>query len=695
MSNRTIHRVAAAIASAALLLGSITVTPAIAAPTSGPAVPVLPARVLKQAMTAEADRVRTTPTAVVDLVSPPPSGVTGPLYRVTAFGTYPPRALRYVVMAGPTPIGFGVPRPDQRAVVATTTDPAVLSASLSVRYGDRPDAGIAFSPTEAAAPQIGSLGSRTPGPFEVTRAEYDLGDRAFQPAGLPGRVELVADVHHPAELTAGPFPLVLFLHGNHSSCERGDRSDFRWPCREGWTPIPNHEGYDYLARRLASYGFVVVSVSTNGVNVLGSYLEDTGMRQRGELLEKHVDLWNGWNTAAAEPFGATFVGALDMSRIGVMGHSRGGEGAVWQVLVDRDRPVPYGLDAVLPLAPVDFTRETVNDIPLGVILPSCDGDVSDLQGVHFFDDARYRMAGDPTPKSVVVVHGANHNFFNTVWSPSSGHAETWDDTACRRDALTERDQRRVGIAYITGFFRWHLAGRVDRAKAWTGEAIPTSIGDVQTRVSYLAPDTATTRLDVDRFDDPSGLRVTAVGGDVVTTGLGSVGWCENRELSPCVPGGLRYADIHLSWSWFGPAGPGLQQAIFGWTPQSEGGAAVRFELPGGTDVSGLDVLGFRTMPNPGYTVNDGIAYQDLVVVLEDGTGARSELAAADVGNDALAAPFDDRAAGNHIVMHQIRFPLTRFSGVDLDDVVAVELTFTRSDRGAIDVSDLAFFAWER
>ena len=28
-------------------------------------------------------------------------------------------------------------------------------------------------------------------------------------------------------------------------------------------------------------------------------------------------------------------------------------------------------------------------VPLGELLPVCDGDVSDLQGVHFFDDARY------------------------------------------------------------------------------------------------------------------------------------------------------------------------------------------------------------------------------------------------------------------------------------------------------------------
>ena len=77
-----------------------------------------------------------------------------------------------------------------------------------------------------------------------------------------------------------------------------------------------------------------------------------------------------------------------------MGHSRGGEGVVWHVIVDRRRADPYGIDAVLPLAPVDFTRKTMNRVPLAVVLPYCDGDVSDLQGVHMFDDARYRVEGD-------------------------------------------------------------------------------------------------------------------------------------------------------------------------------------------------------------------------------------------------------------------------------------------------------------
>ena len=150
----------------------------------------------------------------------------------------------------------------------------------------------------------------------------------------------------------------------------------------------------------------------------GKYVGDTGMRQRGELLEKHLDLWQTWNTTGAAPFGTKFVGKVDFSRIGVMGHSRGGEGAIWQVIVDRARTTPYGLDAVLPLAPVDFTRQTVNDIPIAVMLPYCDGDVSDPGGGPTSSTTAVPRPGTTTPKATVVVIGADHNFFNTVWSPS-------------------------------------------------------------------------------------------------------------------------------------------------------------------------------------------------------------------------------------------------------------------------------------
>jgi hypothetical protein len=652
-----------------------------------PSAPDLSPRVMAAAMRLPGTAVRREPGAQVRRVDVPARLVTPgvpDIYRVRVAGRYPPRALRYQILSDGLPVGYGIPTLDGGAVQTVTTDTSVLTGRLSVRYGlgaPRPPASGSSPPLRAPSVRLPHLADPAArGSLAVTRKRYDLGEQVFKIAGLPGKVELAGDVTYPSELSGGPYPLVLFLHGNHYSCYRGRRAGYEWPCRKGWKPLPNYLGYDYIASRLASHGFVVVSVSGNGVNVLGNYVDDTGMRQRGELLEKHLDLWHAWSTVGGGPFGSRFVGKIDFSRVGVMGHSRGGEGAVYNVIVDRERPSPYGIDAVLPLAPVDFTRVTVNDIPMAVMLPYCDGDVSDLEGMHFFDDARYRQPGDPTPKATVVVMGADHNFFNSVWSPSGGYPGAFDDGSPRCPGrLTQSQQRRVGRTYVVGFFRRYVGGTTSLDPMWTGEATPAAIAPAQARVSYLAPDTAATRLDLDRFTDPGALSRDAVGGSVRATGMSSYGWCANTYEIPCVPGQYAFTDVHL---------PGLAEGVLGW---SDDHASVRYGLPSATgDVSGYDALQFRVAVNPSYDANYGVRAQDLTVVLSDGSGHRAEVTAAAVGNAALAYPQGLRRYLGHVILNQIRFPLSAFAGVDLTDVRSVTLRFDRTSQGVIDLADLAF-----
>ena len=52
-----------------------------------------------------------------------------------------------------------------------------------------------------------------PGPFAVTREEYDFGDTAFTPPGFPGPVEMRGSAHYPTNWTGAPLPLIVFLHG--------------------------------------------------------------------------------------------------------------------------------------------------------------------------------------------------------------------------------------------------------------------------------------------------------------------------------------------------------------------------------------------------------------------------------------------------------------------------------------------------
>lgn len=654
-------------------------------------IPAVSPQVFAAALVADGSAIRTAGLVTVERVRVPPRLRAGDptlptsVFRVTVGGTYPPRAQRYVVLADGRPVGFGIPSPGQRELVTVTADPAVVEAEVTAVYGDprRAPVGSTAAPPGGAR-QAGVEDPAAWGPHDVVRSEYDLGDRVFALSEPPRKVELAGDVHHPADLDGGSYPLVLFMHGNHSTCFRGNRASYVWPCRRGWEPLPNYAGYDYVAARLASWGYVVASVSANGVNYFGNFVDDTGMRQRGEVLERHIELWEMWTTVGGEPFGDTFVGSIDLDRIGTMGHSRGGEGAIWHTIVDRERAAPFGIDAVLALAPVDFTRVTINEVAFSVVLPSCDGDVYDLQGIHFFDDSRYAVPGDQTAKSTVTVFGANHNFFNTVWSPSGGYPGAFDDgqwSNCR-DRLTEPQERHVGAAYIAGFFRRYVGGDASLDPMWTGAETPDV--PARTAVSYLAP--AGERLDVDRFTAPDDLAFGQIG--QVTSGSMSVfGWCSDEWQTPCLPG-QEWLDVHLSFSFLTSEPiPGLGQGVLGWTAP---GATVRFAIgPAWADVSGFDVVQVRTALNPAYPANADARVQDFAMALVDGTGRRSEVAASTVGNGPLARPNGRRGSG-HYILNQIRFPLELFSGIDLTDVRVVELVFSRTPMGTIDVADLAF-----
>jgi hypothetical protein len=270
------------------------------------------------------------------------------------------------------------------------------------------------------------------GPFSVARADYTFGNSVFQPTGFPIRVELTGSVTYPEELNGGPFPVVVMLHGRHSTCftPGSGFTTLEWPCPSPRVPIPSLRGYDYIGSILASYGFVVISISANGINARDNSTGDFGMQARAELVQKHLDIWKTYNTTGGPPFGTTFVGSLDLSNVGTMGHSRGGEGVVRHFQLNKGLGAPYGIKAVFPLAPVDFGRPVINEVPLAVMLPYCDGDVWDLQGVHFYDDARYNVPGDPAAKHTLLVFGANHNYFNTIWTPPfPGGVDDWSFVA--------------------------------------------------------------------------------------------------------------------------------------------------------------------------------------------------------------------------------------------------------------------------
>ena len=110
----------------------------------------------------------------------------------------------------------------------------------------------------------------------------------------------------------GPFPLVLIVHGNHTMEDYSD------------------PGYGYLGELLASRGIILASVDENFLNFAISAWVDLlenrpGLQEendaRGWLLLEHLAQWRDWNT---EP-GHLFQNKIDIDRVALIGHSRGGE----------------------------------------------------------------------------------------------------------------------------------------------------------------------------------------------------------------------------------------------------------------------------------------------------------------------------------------------------------------------------------
>ena len=551
--------------------------------------------------------------------------------------------------------------------------------------------------TRAQSPDPG-----TPGPLAITREEYNFGDTAFQPTDFPGPVELRASIHYPTSLSGAPLPLIVLLHGRHETCFKGASAFLQWPCTlNGSQSLPSFAGYDYLSEVLASNGYVVVSISANGVNAVDNTVFDLGALARAELIQKHLDILNTFNTTGGAPFGAKFVGKFDLTRIGTMGHSRGGEGVVRHYVLNNSLGAPYGIKAVFPLAPVDFNRFVVNNAALNVLLPYCDGDVADLQGVHFYDDARYNVPGDLAPKHYVLVMGANHNFYNTLWSPSSGvpgaandwrfvpggHADPQCGSQKGTKRLTETQQRGTGLAYMSAFFRAYVGGENQFIPILTGDAPPPPSAQTnELFVSYHAP--ANLRLDVNRLLNDTNLTLNNLGGAVTPLGLTPYDLCGGEAPQPatCLPGFFNAQQPHTTPSARSSA-RGLSQLRTGWNNFT---GNYRNDIPAGMgNVSGFQAIQFRVSVNFADPRNLPDLAQDFRVRLTDSSGSSASVRVSDVSG-ALYFPPGSTGPVPKVVLNTVRVPLSAFGGVNLNSVRSVQLTFDERLAGGVLITDVAF-----
>ncbi|WP_433378624.1 Ig-like domain-containing protein [Actinoplanes sp. CA-142083] len=240
-------------------------------------------------------------------------------------------------------------------------------------------------------------------------------------------------------LRTKPSPLIVLVHGNHGSCDSGQDSATA-SCAQF---KHNEDGYAYLAENLATWGYTTFSISQDQLMMRQDNNKGKGMHNRRMLIAATLDAISAASRAKGLPIdahttiGTTLSGRLDMTRIGLMGHSRGGD-AVSNFLdynrIRTDGP-RYPISGVISLAPVDYERKAPYGMPYMTILPMCDGDVSNLQGARLFERSQYVNPDDPFPRIQVEHLGAIHNWYNTVWYADGGaDGQANNDAACGNSA---------------------------------------------------------------------------------------------------------------------------------------------------------------------------------------------------------------------------------------------------------------------
>ncbi len=358
------------------------------------------------------------------------------------------------------------------------------------------------------------------GPFEI--AEYEYSSGAYYDEDiitLSNANNFKTDVRGRIYLPQGngPFPLVVFLHGNHQTCgtvtgpgnPRVDQSVLftnSSSCPVGTIEAPSYRGYDASARLLASWGYAVASINANrGITGQTIYnaIDSSYVLARGNLVLRHIEELAKWSREGKNDFikaeGLDLTHKLDLSKVGLMGHSRGGEGVRFAYNLFTTEPsaskwkdrIP-GLKflGIFEIGPVDVGTNGGRDkieaagVAWNVLIPGCDYDVADFSGVRPFERMLKNM-NDGYPKSVFTLWGANHNFFNSEWQVSDAphicvgnQTPLWNvnadrlpppytylDAQARAQLVGSETQITVEKGLMMAFFRGHLGSKADQQLA--------------------------------------------------------------------------------------------------------------------------------------------------------------------------------------------------------------------------------------
>ncbi|RJQ21440.1 MAG: alpha/beta hydrolase [Nitrospiraceae bacterium] len=473
------------------------------------------------------------------------------------------------------------------------------------------------------------------------------------------KVDMKSWVYYPSDggggvAPGGPFPLVAILHG-----------------QQVWS-IEGYKGYQYLGDLLASHGFIVASID-------GRSFMNASIASRGEHVREWLRRFVSMNSSDS---GSIFEGKVDLSKVSLMGHSRGGEAVVAAWEWQRVQPDSgYSIAAVISIAPVQFFGiyptyggamflQHMRDVAYMIIHGSKDGDVSDFQGYRLYDrSADFRQPGE-TPKELMFVKDANHNFFNSIWETQEG------DDYCCGGTLTGTKARNVAKAYMNSFLQAYVLGNTEYLD-YLSNLQPNPVSTTTVALDYQTP--SSEHLVIDHNEEWPG--------DSHNKKLNTLGGAIKVKTLP------NYAERFIYKSATSPFSSYKGET---WAASLDWDAAAdlyKTIIPAGTtfDPNMFDHFSFRVgqVYRSSGSPNPPDANQDFRIAISDYLGNKSPwLNVSSYGP--IYPPWLTSEGGTKTVMSVIRLPLADFTGVDLNQIKMIRFKFNAVPAGEIVFDDLRF-----
>ncbi|HET7436229.1 MAG TPA: hypothetical protein VFN10_16080 [Thermoanaerobaculia bacterium] len=453
-------------------------------------------------------------------------------------------------------------------------------------------------------------------------------------------------------IEAGKFPVVVILHGQQ------------------FEPFyPGYAGYDWLGDFLASNGFIVYSID-------GRSTLNASDGSRGEMIREHLRKLVKLNAAGS---GSLLSQHLDLDRVTLIGHSRGGDAIIAAEEWDRVQPDnTYKLRALIALAPTNTIGGEkgwpvnlgdhpphLRNIPYLVFQGSYDGDTTLFPGLSTYDQALDRRAPGTSEKAMVYVLKANHNWLNTVWEQLEGNDSKQNDVI---SATLERETAKV---YVRAALEAWINGRREYVELLRG-VIPnptaaTVVVDHQFANSLIVDDTQ-------NGNDPY---VSSSNGAIVPIGFQKVATWEGKYSWPNVVN--YFSPTNSTWlQW-------QQEATY--TLEITKAVAMKL-MP-----SVHEALALRIGQIEGKTNWPNIGNLWFEVRLIDENGAASDWIESS-WFDTVPFTFPDvkEDVGSPTVMSIVRIPLDAFTGcsnVDITRLAKLQLRFGKQG-GEVLLDDIRF-----